>query len=243
MSKLSPLIGLTTYRVKVEGRDVTVDGLMSPYAKAVSAAGGIPVLIPLSLSEAELNELRRRLDGIILPGGGDMDPIHYGGDSNGKIYGVTPDRDRVELHLAKEAVDKDQPLFAICRGHQVLNVALGGTLYEDVLDMMPGAIKHAYFTDAPRDYHAHPVEIKADTKLSELLNEKTEIGVNSLHHQGIKDLGTYLLPNAYSPDGLVEGYEIPGHRFAMSVQWHPEELVHRDEDMRILFKAFIDACR
>lgn len=238
-----PLIGLTPYRVKVEGRDAIVDGLMPTYTNAVLKAGGIPVLIPLTLQEADLKELRQRLDGIILPGGGDIDPIFYNGDSHGKIYGVTRERDISEIYLAQAAVAHDQPLLAICRGHQVLNVALGGTLWEDVLDMMPNGIKHAYFRDAPRNHTPHAVELCAGSRLAELLGPGKDKPVNSLHHQGIKTLGRDLVPTAYAPDGLIEGIELPDHRFAVGVQWHPEELVEDDDAMLGLFKAFVDACR
>ena len=136
MSK-RPLIGLTCYRLKSE-RGRILDGLMPPYAEAVQAAGGIPILIPLTLANEDFAELRERVDGIVLPGGGDIDPIHFNGDPNGKIYGISPERDRVELGITRQLVDDDQPFLAICRGHQVLNVAQGGTLYEDILDLMDG---------------------------------------------------------------------------------------------------------
>lgn len=241
MSK-RPLIGLTSYRLKSE-RGRVLDGLMPPYAEAVQAAGGIPVLIPLTLENDDFQELCSRMDGIVLPGGGDIDPVHYGGDQNGKIYGITPDRDRVELGIARQLVDDDQPFLAICRGHQVLNVAQGGTLFEDILDQMDGADQHAYFDHPDRGHTPHTVEIMPDSWLAEIMGAQKERPVNSLHHQGIKDLGKDLIVSAVSPDGLAEGIEIPGHRFAVGVQWHPEEMQAHDTDMANLFKAFIDACK
>lgn len=241
MSK-RPLIGLTCYRLKSE-RGRILDGLMPPYMDAIQAAGGIPVLIPLTLKNEDIKELCERVDGIVIPGGGDMDPTTYGGDPNGKVYGVTPDRDRVELEVAKQTVEDDQPLLAICRGHQVLNVAMGGTLYEDLLDQMPGSEKHAYFDHPDRDHTPHSVEISEGSWLAEIMGAQKERPVNSLHHQGIKDLGSQLIITAVSPDGVAEGIEIPDHRFAVGVQWHPEEMQANDDDMANLFRAFINACK
>ncbi|MEM9775528.1 MAG: gamma-glutamyl-gamma-aminobutyrate hydrolase family protein [Chloroflexota bacterium] len=237
-----PLIGITTYRLKSE-RGRVLDGLMPPYMEAIQAAGGIPVLIPLTLENTDLEELRSRMDGIVIPGGGDIDPVHYDGDPNGKIYGITPDRDRVELEIAKQTIEDDQPLLAICRGHQVLNVALGGTLFEDILDQMEGAEQHAYFDHPNRAHTPHTVEISENSWLAEIMGAQKERPVNSLHHQGIKDLGTQLIVTAVSPDGLAEGIEVPDHRFAVGVQWHPEEMQDHDEDMANLFRAFINASK
>ncbi len=241
MSK-RPLIGLTTYRLKSE-RGRILDGLMPPYAQAIQDAGGIPVLIPLSLDDADFAELRERVDGILLPGGGDIAPIHYNGDEHGKVYGISPERDRVELGLTRQLVDDDQPFLAICRGHQVLNVAQGGTLFEDILDQMPEADQHAYFDHPDRDYTPHTVEIKSESWLAEIMGAQKERPVNSLHHQGIKDLGKDLVISAVAPDGLAEGIEIPDHRFAVGVQWHPEEMQAKDTDMANLFRAFVNACK
>ncbi|MFT5195095.1 MAG: putative glutamine amidotransferase [Cellvibrionaceae bacterium] len=241
MQKKRPIIGLTTFRLKSE-RGRILDGLMPPYMHAIQAAGGIPVLIPLTLENEDIKELCQRVDGIVIPGGGDIDPVHYAGDTNGKIYGVSEDRDRVELEVARQVVQEDQPLLAICRGHQILNVALGGTLYEDVLDQMPSAEQHAYFDHPERDYTPHSVEISEGSWLAEIMGAQKERLVNSLHHQGIKDLGSQLIVSAVSPDGLVEGIEIPDHRFAVGVQWHPEEMQAKDSDMANLFRAFISAC-
>lgn len=241
MSK-RPLIGLTCYRLKSE-RGRILDGLMPPYMHAVQAAGGIPILIPLTLEDQDIQALCERVDGIMIPGGGDMDPATYGGDPNGKVYGVTPDRDRVELAIAKQTVAADQPLLAICRGHQVLNVAMGGTLYEDLLDQMAGAEKHAYFDHPHRDHTPHTVEISDGTRLAKIMGAQKARPVNSLHHQGIRELGDQLTVTAVSPDGVIEAIEIPEHRFAVGVQWHPEELQANDSEMAGLFKAFIEACK
>ncbi len=184
-----PLIGLTTYRKQVSDLPhLAIDGLMPTYTSAILKAGGLPVLIPLTLEEADLEALFDRLDGILLPGGGDIAPALYGGEENSKIYGIDEGRDRIELWLARRAIETDRPLLGVCRGHQVLNVALGGTLWEDVLDLMPGAIMHAYFRGYARDMLTHSVELCQGSHLARLMGQHEAKPVNSLHHQGIKVL-------------------------------------------------------
>ena len=223
-----PLIGMTTYRI------------MPSYIESIVAAGGLPVLIPLGLGEAELTDILTRLDGVLLPGGGDIEPSVYRGGLHDTMYGIDPDRDRVEMLVARQAVEMQKPLLAICRGHQILNVALGGTLWEDVKTFMPQAIRHDHFRGFPRNHMAHSVTAVPDSQIVRMMG-KTEINVNSLHHQGVRDLAAELRATAVAPDGLVEATEIPGHPFAVTVQWHPENLIHDDPTMLSLFKGLIEA--
>lgn len=241
LSLSRPLIGLTTYH-KMAGQSPPIEiiGLMPSYIESIVAAGGLPVLIPLGLGEAELTGILARVDGVLLPGGGDMEPSIYDGTAHDTMYGIDPDRDRVEIIVARQAVQMQKPLFAICRGHQVLNVALGGTLWEDVKAFMPQAIRHDHFRGFPRNHIAHSVTAVPDSHIARVMG-KTEIDVNSLHHQGIRDLAPELRATAVSADGLVEGAELPGHPFAVSVQWHPENLIHDDPAMLSLFKALVKA--
>ncbi len=238
-----PLIGCTTYRKTVnQTMPIEILGLMPAYIKAVEAAGGIPLLIPLGLQTDTLASIIARVDGILLPGGGDMDPHAYQGALNGTLYGIDADRDRVEMFIAQQAVKQEKPFLAICRGHQVVNVALGGSLWEDVPSMMPNALPHDNYRHYPRNFVAHKVEINADSKVAQCVN-KTVSGVNSLHHQGVRELAPELTVTAVAPDGLIESSEIVGHPFAVSVQWHPENLVHDDPDMLGLFRGLVDAAR
>jgi len=236
-----PLIGLTTYRKTTkQSPPVTYLALMPSYVEAVEAAGGTPVMIPLGLSDESLLDLFNRLDGLVLTGGGDIAGRYYRSEHLGQILDVDEDRDHIELTLARAAVDQDKPLLAICRGHQVLNVALDGTLYEDVFKWMPGAIKHDFFGKFPRDYRAHAVTIEPGSKLALALG-RTEAKVNSLHHQGIRDLAPRLTATAYAPDGLIESVEVTDHPFAVGVQWHPENLIAADSSMLSLFRGLVDA--
>lgn len=240
-SEKQPLIGLTTYRkVAAQANPLPVLALMPSYVEAVSAAGGVPVLIPLGLDEGSLSALLSRLDGLVLTGGGDIAGDQYRSEHPDFIHDVDADRDRVELFLACEAVALQKPLLAICRGHQVLNVALGGTLYEDVMEWMPGAIKHDFFNTFPRNHQAHTVIIEPGTRLAQALGRR-ESRVNSLHHQGIRDLAPGLVAAAHAPDGLIESVEAANHPFAVGVQWHPENLIHDDPEMLCLFRGLVDA--
>ncbi len=238
-----PIIGLTTYRKMVDkANPYPYMALMGTYIEAVAAAGGIPLLIPLGLDEDALCVLLSQVDGLVLTGGGDIAGEHYHSEHEDFIFNIDPDRDRVELFLAREAMAQDKPLLAICRGHQVLNVALGGTLYEDVTAWMPGAIKHDYFELFPRNHTAHAIAIEPDSKLAAALGRR-EAQVNSLHHQGIRDLAPGLVAVAHAPDGLIESVEGVDHPFALGVQWHPENLVHDDPVMLSLFRGLVDAAR
>lgn len=241
MNARKPIIGLTTYRkVAAQATPIPLYALMPSYVDAVSAAGGVPVLIPLGLDEAALEALLDGLDGLLLTGGGDVAGEFYGSHRDDLIHDVDTDRDRVELFLARAAFDQHKPLLAICRGHQLLNVALGGTLYEDVAGLMPNAAKHDYFNEYPRNHRPHTVTIEPGSKLAEVL-PLADVPVNSLHHQGIRDLASDLVPVAYAPDGLIEGVEAPSRPFVVGVQWHPENLVGDDPAMLALFRSFVSA--
>lgn len=242
MSVRKPIIGLTTYRkVAAQATPIPLYALMPSYVDAVLAAGGVPVLIPLGLDESALQVLLDGLDGLLLTGGGDIGTEVYGGERADLIHDVDPDRDRVELYLARAAYEQHKPTLAICRGHQMLNVALGGTLYEDVASLMPNADKHDYFGEFPRTHRPHSVTIQPGSKLAEALTSATEMTVNSLHHQGIRDLAPVLVPVAHAPDGLVEAVEAPSRPFMIGVQWHPENLAGDDPTMLALFQSFIAA--
>jgi putative glutamine amidotransferase len=235
-----PIIGLTTYRkTPAQNNPTPLYALTPSYVDAVIAAGGVPVLIPLGLDEVALRGLLARLDGLLLTGGGDIAGEHYASAYPDLIFDVDSDRDRVELFLAREAMAADKPLLAICRGHQVLNVALGGTLYEDVLRLMPSAIKHDYWGQYPRTFLSHEVTVCAGSALARHLGQ-TRARVNSLHHQGVRDLAPGLVASAHAPDGLIEGVEAPDRRFALGVQWHPENLIH-DAPMLSLFRGLVEA--
>jgi len=231
----TPFIGITTQRAATGGSPVV--GSPESYIQAVRNAGGMPLLIPLNLTTAELDEVFPRLDGILLPGGGDIDPVFFQGPAHNAVYGIDPDRDRVELHLIRQAAESGKPFLGICRGIQVINVALGGTLYTHIQDQHPNALRHDWYPDIPRDYLAHPIQVQKNSSLSRILGG-TSVETNSLHHQGIHQPAPRLTPVAWAPDGIIEAVELTGHPFGLGVQWHPENLQAYPE-MRALFQSLI----
>lgn len=234
-----PLIGLST--------SVTTDAiperayLNAAYLYAVQQAGGVPVLLPPQLDADARAALVDRLDGLVLSGGGDLDPARYGEAPHPRTADVSPARDALEIALVHRAIERDTPLLAICRGIQVLNVAFGGTLHQDLPGVSGGPIVHAQ--TEPRSRPTHTVKVMPDgTRLGGIVGE-TELAVNSFHHQGIHRLGDGLREVAWAPDGLVEAVEMAGDRFVVGVQWHPEDLVGDDAAARRLFAGLVDAAR
>lgn len=235
-----PLIGLTTFR-KTSGYGYDYHAVTDAYVDALRDAGALPVLVPSGLAEEDLDRLRTRLDALLFTGGGDIDPAVYGGQPHPTVYDIDPDRDHTELHMVRRFAADGRPFLGICRGLQVVNVALGGTLYTHIMDQLPGAIRHDYWPDFPRDRISHPVQIAEGSALAGILDSPL-VGVNSLHHQGIRDLAPGLSPAAHAPDGLIEAVELQDHPFGLAVQWHPEAL-SGEHRMPALFKAFVDAAR
>jgi putative glutamine amidotransferase len=236
----TPLIGITTQRTTNKGT-IPVVGSPESYIQAVQNAGGLPLLIPLDLKTSELSEVFNHLDGVLFHGGGDIDPVYFHGPYHTEVYGIDPDRDRVELQLVHQAAEAGKPFLGICRGIQVINVALGGTLYTHIHDQRPNALRHDWYPDIPRDFLAHPIQVQEDSSLSRILG-KTTVETNSLHHQGIDKTAPGLTPVAWAPDGIIEAVELAGHRFGLGVQWHPENLQAYPE-MRALFQALVNASR
>ena len=211
------------------------------YCRALSLVGAAPVLIPLLEQDDILDSILCRLQGLLLSGGDDVDPKHYGRERVQGPGRIEDPRDRIELFLTRRALALDLPILAICRGLQLLNVALGGTLVQDIPLQRPSAIRHELRGGYPRDYPAHRVDVLPDSLLGSIVGEGT-LDVNSLHHQCIDDLAPKLLPVALAPDGVVEAAEATGS-FVLGVQWHPEELVHKDLRHRRIFEAFVAQAR
>jgi len=233
-----PIIGITPSR-KIDPEGGNTIYAPETYIRAVAEAGGAPLMIPLGLSEAALSAVLTGLDGVLFSGGGDVHPDRYGGSMHPKVDYVDPDRDRVELFLFAETTRRRLPFLGICRGFQVINVALGGTLYEDILDQHPGGLDHRRQSPQSSAKLVHTVEVQPDSCLGAILEGGT-VKVNSLHHQGVRVLAPGLQVSAAAPDGIIEAYELPGYPFGLAVQWHPEWLTDQP-GMRRLFRAFNEA--
>ncbi len=213
------------------------------YIEAVKHAGGIPMGI-MRPDVADLGELFPSVDGLLLMGGYDIDPVRYG-EQNRSCIACEPARDELELALLKHAMAQKLPILVICRGFQILNTFMGGTLFQDIEHEMPDGMQHDFHFDAdhkalPRNFLVHEVTVTPDSILGRCAGT-TSLHVNSLHHQGIKTLGAGLRASAYAPDGLIEAIEIEDYTFGLGVQWHPEEL--GDTTSTNIFNSFIEATK
>ncbi|HEX3927041.1 MAG TPA: gamma-glutamyl-gamma-aminobutyrate hydrolase family protein [Gemmatimonadales bacterium] len=241
-----PLIGITTqtlHAIESVPADLPASWVMNQrYVHAVRAAGGVPVLIPLLADDpATLRDLYDRLDGLLLPGGVDVDPAQYHTAPHPALGRLDADRDAVELELARWAVADNKPLLGLCRGLQVLNVALGGTLWQDIASERADSIKHDYYPTAgwSRDHLSHPVDVERGSRLGHAMRGGN-VAVNSMHHQGIRDLGRGLVATAIAPDGLIEAAEGTGAGYAVAVQWHPEMFAVGEQSVGKLFEDFVE---
>lgn len=209
------------------------------YVRVLTAAGCTPVLIPLLDDDGRLRIIYERLDGIVFPGGADVAPREYGEEPIDGLIDVQPERDRTELTLARWAFDDDMPTLGICRGQQLLNVALGGTLYQDLIAQGVTTVEHSGVDGRPRDRLVHRVRLDPDSRLAQLIDE-TSMDVNSLHHQAVKDVAPALRVTGTADDGVIEAVESADRRFWIAVQWHPEELPDVPWARR-LFAGFVRA--
>lgn len=218
--------------------------LPSSYLRAIEAAGAVPLLIQPTAAQATLATLLAQCDGLLLAGGEDIHPHRYHAAPHPALDLTNAARDEAELLIARHALARGMPIFGICRGQQLLNVAMGGTLYQDLPSERPSFIDHA-FGDARRDFRAlsHGITLSEDSWLAEVLGV-SELAVNSLHHQAIRDLAPGLRAVAHAVDGVVEAVEGEGDAFVVAVQCHPE-LLWEDTDSRwsAVFAAFVARCR
>ncbi len=231
-----PRIGLTGVTRAVSGVDRT--GVNAAYVRSVIQAGGVPLILSPLLDEQHHANLLDLLDGLVFTGGEDVDPAHYGATPHPRLGDVDPVRDRFELGLYRASRIRGLPVLAICRGIQLVNVALGGTLWQDLPSERPGALTHLQPTG--RDQRTHPVEITAGSRLARAL-AASRLEVNSFHHQAIRTLGPGLVVTATAPDGEIEGVESQDPEpWLLAVQWHPEEF-HREGSApeRGLFGALV----
>ena len=210
------------------------------YIHAIHRVGGTPVMLPPVIAVEDLSPLLNHLDGLLLSGGEDLAPERYGQERSPHLGRVDETRDAGELALVRAWLSHGKPMLAICRGHQVLNVALDGTLYQDIAESLPNALDHAFVPARPMERTVHTVDIQPNSRLAHVLEEAT-VPVNSAHHQAVAEVGRDLVVTALAPDGVIEGLELPDHRFCLGVQWHPEAMVKVSDSMWPLFEAFIEA--
>lgn len=230
---MRPVVGITTYITQARWSywDLEAALIPSDYVNAIDRAGGRPLLVPPTAEGVE--ETLEIMDGIVFTGGSDVDPELYGQDPHPETFGIHRQRDDAELALLSGALERDMPVLGICRGIQVLNVALGGDLYQH----LPEVVGHeGHKHDPPGEFLEHEVAIEPGTQLGRVLGARTR--VMSHHHQGLRRVGDGLVEAAHAEDGSLEAIEVPGRRFAVGVLWHPEA----GADMAI-FEALVAEAR
>lgn len=235
---MQPIIGFTTST----NEDESVLQMNCSYLNALTHADAIPVLLPPTIDPSVITRYAQLVDGLLLSGGVDIDPLRYGENQQWDCGEISPLRDAFELAICKEFLLQKKPVLGICRGVQVMNVALGGSLYQD---LQHTASDHsiAHRQKQRSCYASHPVTIFRETLLHQIF-DADELPVNSLHHQAVRHIGEGLVPSACSPDGIIEAIEMPSQPFFIGVQWHPERLWDQQEtEMHSkLFSAFVRAC-
>ena len=241
-----PLIGLTP------SHDTQTDDIsMRPtYVNAIKAAGGIPVVLPLDADQQDLRQLVRTLDGFLFTGGPDPHPFLFGEETHACCGNVSVKRDSLELALLPLVMKVQKPVLGICRGIQIINVGLGGTIYQDIpsqfqpntdradsSSFLPIAHRQPFHYTVP----SHTVALVPDTRMAHIC-QRPIIQVNSMHHQAVKDLAPGCIIAGTAPGGLIEAMEMPSYPFLIGVQWHPEYLWEQDPAAANLFRQFIQAC-
>ncbi len=213
--------------------------MLPGYMRGVEAAGGLPLMLPLTEIEGDIARFADEMDGFLFTGGQDVSPSVYGEERRLCCGEICPERDAMEAALLKAALERNKPALGICRGLQFINAALGGTLYQDLGEQHGSTLAHHQMP--PYNKPAHKVTIARDTPLFELLGVK-ELPVNSLHHQGIKGLAPALSVMARAEDGLIEAVYMKSRAFLWAVQWHPEYAFETDRPGAKIFSAFVSAC-
>lgn len=242
-SKQQPIVGITCGRIEpAHSHHPSRVGQNQTYVDALVRAGAAPLLLPNLEDQALLRILYEKLDGLLLSGGGDIEPARYGEAVHEKCGRIDLERDEAELTLTRWAVEDGKPLLAICRGIQILNVALGGSLYQDIEAQVADPLEHTWYPEHPRNHRSHTVSIAPETRLAQVFDLEP-LPVNSLHHQALKDLAPPLTVSACASDRVVEAVELRSHPFVLGVQWHPEDLAPDDARQQGLFDSFVQACQ
>ncbi len=233
---MKPLIGISCSYDHKEGRYF----LAEAYVKSIIKAGGLPVILPGAAGITEVGTYLASLQGILLAGGGDVDPAYFDEEPQPGLGEITPERDKFEITLIKGALRKKIPVLGICRGIQVLNVACGGTVIQHIPAEIKKPLKHSQ--NAPRWYPTHEVFIEKSSLLGQVVKTDT-LKVNSFHHQAVKETAPGFKVSSFSSDGIIEAVENPKYQFLLGIQWHPECMTEKDDKSRMLFSAFINAAK
>lgn len=234
---MGPVIGLTTqYEYLVNRKLIQVN---NTYVDAIIESGGTPIVLPIVTDEDKIDNYLDLVDGLIFTGGGDISPLYFGEEPIKEIGSICLDRDKMELELFKRAYERGIPVFGICRGLQLINVALKGTIYQDIFVQLPYSIAHVC-GDVHQGFHT--INILKDSILYKAFG-KEKLVVNSQHHQSIKDVGDNLRVTSTTVDGIIESIESTNDKFVLGVQFHPESMIYNDREFIKIFNYFIDRCK
>lgn len=234
---MRPRIGITSWHHEEGGE--RWEYAPEPYSRTIAQAGGLPLILPTLRNEDLLDQLLDTLDGLLFTGGEDIHPSFYGETIQERCGKIDQDRDDFELELAQAALDRHVSILGICRGIQLLNVALGGSLYQD-LCYRPGTLRHHHSPGEKRYELVHQVNLQPESHLAKLFGSVV-FDVTSTHHQLLKDVAPPLKAVAFSDDGVVEGVEAEDYPFLLAVQWHPERMIGKHPEQLILFRALVQA--
>lgn len=232
---MKPLIGICCTYLEEE----TISGIKEGYYSVIEEVGGSPILLPVVEKRETLDSYIEIIDGLLLSGGVDVDPHYFGEDPQRTLGRIDPMRDRNELYLAAKAMEKQKSILGICRGIQILAVASGGGIIQDIPTQIANSIQH--MQNAPRWYGTHKVCLVKESLLYKIYR-KDEITTNSFHHQSVQKVGKDFFITANTVDGVIEGIEHKNHRFTVGVQWHPELMWRKDAKTLELFKVFVNSC-
>ncbi|WP_172372031.1 gamma-glutamyl-gamma-aminobutyrate hydrolase family protein [Sporosarcina jiandibaonis] len=233
---MKPVIGITTGIESVKKHQLNTN-----YVTAIIRAGGLPLILPIGI-ETDVKQVAQMLDGLLLTGGGDIDPNLFDEEPHALLGEVTPTRDTLEIELVNEFLRVNKPILGICRGHQILNVALGGAIIQDIHSQSSNTILQ-HSQKAPRSHRSHFVQVEKESIL-ESITETPKIKVNSFHHQAVKDVPKPLMISGTASDGIIEAVESTAHHFVLGVQWHPEALAENGDAVSLgLFNKFIGKCK
>jgi putative glutamine amidotransferase len=230
---MNPIIGITA---SLENETMMVH---RNNTESIFLAGGIPFALPYTVDMEAIRDIAERIDGLLLTGGGDIDPTLFGEEPLPGLGSITPERDILEIALIRHMLDADKPIFGICRGCQILNIAAGGDMYQDLYTQRDNLLQHTQ--RAPRNHASHTLQVVENSLLHKVAGEAS-FKVNSFHHQAIRGLAPGYVLSATAKDGVIEAFESQRHRFVLGVQWHPEYMAETDPISQRLFEAFVAVC-
>lgn len=230
-----PIIGVTSH-VELDYKH----SLSNDYVQAVIQAGGIPVILPIGLDN-DVEQIVDKIDGLVVTGGGDIDPTLFGEEPHPKLGTISPGRDSFEIAIIQKVLEADKPILAICRGIQILNIAVGGDMYQDIYTQIDNQLLQ-HSQKATRYHLAHFVKTTENSLLAEIIGEE-QFKVNTYHHQAVRNVPEPFIVSGIASDGVIEAIESTAHKFVVGVQWHPEALaVNGNEPAKRIFTRLVESC-